>query len=209
MTRLLLLAPALLAATLATGCGCSIGGQSDTVFARGQDQLILCDNGGFVATVASATLEGRQSTISGQTRAATGATGARAFTLSSDGVTATSTGLGDGAWQPVALDSWAKTHANQACLGLEQRPWWAMPTTLPVPTAFAGGATQLLLCPDGTVHGTFGDGTYSQDLGDLAGSAPSFTATLLADGTLAQVTGMAALSPVAPTALDAAYRCAP
>jgi hypothetical protein len=63
MKRLALILVPLVAtpACIPFGCGGYSGG-GDTVYARGNDQLILCENGGFVATSNGQTIEGKLET---------------------------------------------------------------------------------------------------------------------------------------------------
>ena len=121
--RTLLLAVLVTLVPLAAGCiGCgAYSGGGDKVYARGQDQLILCDNGGFVATVQSTTIEGK---IDGD-EAIRGDDGSLAFDLQDnrDG-SLTTPQLGATPWQPVHLDKTGLDHADVLCQDLETRPWW-------------------------------------------------------------------------------------
>lgn len=121
--RTLLLAVLVALVPLASGClGCSAyTGGGDKVYARGQDQLILCDNGGFVATVQATTIEGK---VDGG-EAIRGDDGSLAFDLqdNADG-SLTTPQLGATAWQRVDLDKTGLDHADVLCQDLETRPWW-------------------------------------------------------------------------------------
>ena len=106
MRHLLLFGLAL--ATLAAGCvpfGCGgYTGADDVVYQRGNDQLILCENSGFVAQLATGEIDGYYTPASDGGTGTNGPTGAVAFLLvdHSDG-TATTTQLGDGAWSKMDL----------------------------------------------------------------------------------------------------------
>ncbi|MGE5184724.1 MAG: hypothetical protein ACM31C_21780 [Acidobacteriota bacterium] len=133
----LLLASVLIAAiaSLSTGCvpfGCSAAsyqGANDKVYARGSDQLILCENGGFTADLATGTVEGYYTdNAPGSTVAVVGTTGGTdqpAFDLSNnaDG-TASIPSFGAGTWTEVALDKTGLDHADTRCQDLETRAWW-------------------------------------------------------------------------------------
>ena len=116
---------------LLAGCGCSAyTGAGDRVYARGQDQLVLCENGGFLATIASPaeTIEGTYSETptDGWTGTATeGASGDLAFDyLIQSDQSLSAPQLGQTAWQPVTLDQTGLDHADVLCSDLETRVWW-------------------------------------------------------------------------------------
>ena len=116
-----------LLSSVLTACGGAVFyGGGDKVYQRnGTDMLILCANGGFVATVAgSGALEGRY-TPGSPGIATRGDNNAVAFDLipNSDG-TATTPQLGDAPWQPMSLNKAELDHANIECLDLENRTWW-------------------------------------------------------------------------------------
>jgi hypothetical protein len=129
-----ILASLLLAAiaTTAGGCiGCSAySGSLDKVYARGSDQMILCENGAYAIDVAGKTLEGFYTeNAPGSTYAyvgTDGASGTHAWDLAvaSDG-TATSSELGTGSWQELSLDKTALDHADTRCQDLATRSWYA------------------------------------------------------------------------------------
>jgi hypothetical protein len=119
------LALTLAATLLTTGClplGCSsYGGSGDRLYARGSDTLMLCENGGFVAKLATTMIEGK---VMGEV-AVRGTDGSLAFDLQDnpDG-TVTTPQLGAAPWQPVKLDQVARDHADAQCRDLLTRPWW-------------------------------------------------------------------------------------
>ncbi len=175
---LLLAAGSLLTACpLAPSCGGFSGG-GDLVYARPNgDSAIACSNGGFIATIATAPIEGR---ISG-TAVTEGSTGAFAFDFAHDGD-----------WTAVEMNEVTLDHADTLCQDLATRTWWtAAPLEhLPIATAFTkpaeGFATveacaaanpdgicvdQMLLCPDGSAQLATAEGddvgTYSAQAGEL------------------------------------------
>lgn len=129
-----LLAASLLAALAFTSAGCpGLGcsgyqGASDRVYARGNDELILCANGGYSATIGAATFEGYYTDNPAGSAVAVvgtdGPTGAHSFDLANqpDG-TANVAPYGDG-WQKLALDQTALDHADANCRAVETRAWW-------------------------------------------------------------------------------------
>ena len=138
MNRFLLLGVALSASISATGClpigGCSAyTGQSDMVYQRGNDMLIVCSNGGYSATLATtATQEGR---VNGA-NLTNGPTGAIITTEVVDQTSGSFSAFGDGTWTYVSLDQTALDHADSLCQDLETRAWWTA-TTLPASMQFA------------------------------------------------------------------------
>jgi hypothetical protein len=118
----------------ATGClpigGCgAFNGNTDKVYARGSDSLILCSNGGFVANVSSGAIEGRYMENAVGSDAAgfgiRGENGQLAFDLytNADGSIRTPQ-LGETAWQDAKLDQYALDHADVQCTDLVNRTWW-------------------------------------------------------------------------------------
>jgi len=108
-----------------TGCGCGgFSGGSDRVYASNSDALTICENGGFVATIAGATTEGRydEATLVG-TR---GDTGAVAFTMTTnaDGTVSTKP-LSDNDWTLLSLNPTELDHADVQCTDLTTRAWWS------------------------------------------------------------------------------------
>jgi len=114
----------LLIATSMAGCLCGgYDGGGDRVYQRnGAEMLILCENGGFVASLETNMLEGR----SDGATATLGETGELAFDLqyNADG-TMTTPQLGTAAWTAMDLDQVALDHANVMCNDLTTRSWWA------------------------------------------------------------------------------------
>jgi hypothetical protein len=208
MNRLLLLALGLSSSLLAVGCGCSAwSGDGDRVYQRGNDMLILCNNGGYTAVIGGADQEGH----TGSVALADGPTGAIASALTY--VNGAPVAFGDGAWTSVALDQVGLTHADTLCKDLDTRAWWNM-AALPVNTTFAkvaadfatiddclaaqdagaypAGAScqdQLDLCVDGSSFVTLATGTipgsYTAEAGTLAISQfAGATTSFLANGSL-------------------------
>lgn len=122
----------LLVAALATtllpscifGCG-AYSGDGDRAYRRGDESMIICSNGGFVANLATGSIEGRYTFDGTVTTATREATASVAFTLTdfSDG-TATAPELGTLAWEKQNLDKTALDHADIQCQDLETRVWW-------------------------------------------------------------------------------------
>jgi hypothetical protein len=178
-------------ALLLEGCplGCdAYDGAGDTTFRRGNDAMIVCSNGGYAATLSTATgglaagiLEGRTAALSnaegGALRGSIGDTGTLAFTLTerADGSWA-SPELGDG-WTIETLDQTDLDHAHLQCTDLEARPWWTQSAlALPVETAFARPAPAfptVAACEDAQGRGEY----------PLEASCESFL-VLCTDGTL-------------------------
>ncbi|HSN25145.1 MAG TPA: hypothetical protein VLT45_02635 [Kofleriaceae bacterium] len=111
-------------------CGGFSGG-SDKVYAHASDSLIICSNGGFVASLASGSIEGRLVSIAPATAGDTefeahrGETGDLEFRLieTPDDV-ATTPELGNEQWTLEMLDATALDHADVLCQDLETRAWW-------------------------------------------------------------------------------------
>ncbi len=107
-------------------CG-GFEGAGDMVYERNtSEMLIVCNNGGYVAVLASDQLEGRmQYDIEGKRFATSGEDGGLAFDFvdNEDG-TASTPQLGETAWTEVSLDTVALDHAHVMCSDLEARPWW-------------------------------------------------------------------------------------
>src|SRR5262245_54395341 len=95
----LTLLPGLLLNGCIFGCGGYTGG-GDKMLRRGNDALLLCENGGYVAMLATGNLEGRYVEHAPDGAGTIGDTGARAFSLlyASDGTTAVADGLLGGVW---------------------------------------------------------------------------------------------------------------
>jgi hypothetical protein len=122
----------LLLSTLLTGCVCgAYNGGGDTVYSRNSDSLILCENGGFVATLTTGALEGRyteDTTGDGGGTAVRGDTGELAFVLhaNTDGTVSTPE-LGADPWTHMSLNQTELDHADVLCTDLETRAWWGQP----------------------------------------------------------------------------------
>ena len=120
-------------ASLVPASGCfpflSCGGYSgggDIVYQRGTDTLILCDNGGFVATMTDSTLEGTYTQTATGDLGTDGATSQLDFTLAltdAEGV-ATIPELGDGTWTEASPNQVELDHYNLLCEDLANRSWW-------------------------------------------------------------------------------------
>jgi len=108
-------------------------GQGDRTFARGADSMILCNNGGYAATLSTGILEGRYTAEVVTTgdevfHATAGPSGAVAFTLTARGDgTASAPELGALSWEEVQLDETDLDHAHLQCQDLEARAWWTTP----------------------------------------------------------------------------------
>jgi hypothetical protein len=132
MNRVGLLLASVCAATTCLLAGCPLGcggysGGGDTVYARGSDQLVLCENGGFVATSNGQTIEGKLETdTSAETIGIEGDDNATVFTLdgTSGDATVDTDGLGSGEWDYVTENQVGLDHANTLCTDLTTRSWW-------------------------------------------------------------------------------------
>lgn len=135
MRNVLLASLALVSAIVAnTGCvpfGCgSFEGGSNRAFERGSEMILLCENGGFVASLETEMVEGRYDAAATSVLATRGEDGRLAFELVENGDgTASASTLGDGAWTAVVLDTVAADHSNVLCNDLEVRAWWTTPVT--------------------------------------------------------------------------------
>ncbi|MEO6772799.1 MAG: hypothetical protein ABI467_07215 [Kofleriaceae bacterium] len=118
----------LVSGVLSGGCLCGgYTGGGDQVLARNSDSIILCDNGGFVATTTADVIEGRfQTDATGAVVATRGDDASIAFVLTwGEGSTATTTLLGDGAWTKRAMNMVELDHADVQCQDLVSRSWWS------------------------------------------------------------------------------------
>ncbi len=88
--------------------------------------ILLCENGGFVATLDTTMVEGRYTDSSGMVTATKGEDGSIAFELADnyDG-TSRALQLGEGVWTSVTLDTVAADHSNVLCDDLALRGWWS------------------------------------------------------------------------------------
>ena len=112
---------------LASGCLCgAYNGAGDKVYSRGDESMILCSNGGFVANLSSGSVEGRfMQDGSGAWFATRGDDGQLAFDFSyaADG-SLDAPQLGAVAWTPKSMDQTSLDHADVQCSDLETRAWW-------------------------------------------------------------------------------------
>jgi hypothetical protein len=131
--RNVVLVSALAFAALLPACLCgAYSGGGDTVYQRNtSDTLILCENGGFVANLASGPIEGHyMKNPAGSTAAGFGVRGEDgqlAFDLYATASGATTPELGDAPWTKVNLDKTALDHADIQCQDLVNRTWWTAP----------------------------------------------------------------------------------
>jgi hypothetical protein len=124
-----LVGSSLLALLGACLCG-GYNGAGDRVYERGNESLILCTNGGFVANLASGPVEGTyvEPTAGVSGTATTGATGQIAFDYMIAGTGLLSAPqLGSGNWIRIDLDQTALDHADVQCTDLQMRSWWSSP----------------------------------------------------------------------------------
>jgi hypothetical protein len=111
------------------GCGGFEGG-GNRAFERSSEMILLCENGGFVATLETTMVEGRYTDSVGFVTATKGEDNTLAFELADnyDG-TSHAAQLGDGLWTTVPLDTVAADHANVLCNDLALRGWWTSPAS--------------------------------------------------------------------------------
>jgi hypothetical protein len=135
MRNVLLASLALASAVVAnTGCiplGCgAFEGGGNRAYERGSEMILLCENGGFVASLETKMVEGRFANEETSVIATRGEDGWLAFELADnfDG-TASAPLLGDGAWTAVDLDTTAADHSNVLCNDLTVREWWTTPVS--------------------------------------------------------------------------------
>ncbi len=183
MKSILLVVLAIPTSLLATGCplapGCGgFTGAGDMAYQRGTDMLIVCANGGYTATLGTATHEG----MSANGVLTDGPTGAMASSLGY--VNGSAIAFGDAAWTNVPLDEVALDHADSLCQDLQTRAWWNM-TALPVDTTFArpaDGFASLDDCVAAQEAGSYPAGASCQDQLDLCADGTSFVT--LSTGTI-------------------------
>lgn len=128
--RTVIAASLLLALTL-TQAGCprcgGFEGSGNRVYQRSDSELlILCDNGGFVATLADRMIEGFYlDNLDGTGIATNGEDGQLAFDarINSDATLATPQ-LGETPWTQMNLDATALDHSDVLCQDLQYRGWW-------------------------------------------------------------------------------------
>ncbi len=137
MNKLAALATLAIAFVSACTCGGYTGG-GDQVLARGQDMLILCDNGGFYARVNNpvGVIEGRFTTYAnGTVMGYDGSNVLPPFTLTWNDRAGASTvtelpygstapNVGNGDWTLNDMNQVELDHANILCTDLESRSWW-------------------------------------------------------------------------------------
>ena len=106
------------------GCG-GFEGAGNRAYEQDSKMVLLCTNGGFVATLDDSMIEGRYTGDTTDITATRGADGQFAFQIldNSDG-TALIEDLSEGMWTSVALDTVAADHANVLCNDLTARSWW-------------------------------------------------------------------------------------
>ena len=118
-------------ALLNTGCPAAFScggfeGESNRVYARDNEMLILCENGGFVAMLEDRMVEGWYSTnVEGTWGTATnGEDGTLAFDAQiwPDGLRTPQ--LGETMWTQQDFTPTQLDHANNLCTDLELRSWW-------------------------------------------------------------------------------------
>jgi hypothetical protein len=124
----------LLLAVVVTQTGCpaafSCGGfegTSNRVYQRNDaEMLILCENGGFVATLSDRMVEGFYlDNADGTGLATSGDSGQLAFdALFNADATLLTPQLGDTPWTQMNLSATALDHSNVLCEDLEYRGWW-------------------------------------------------------------------------------------
>ena len=179
------------------GCGCSgFTGGGDRVYTRGSDMLVVCENGGFSAQLATgASYEGLQSSNADDSavNGALGTSGARLFSL--DSTTLAMTGLGNGTWTLESLDQTGLDHADVLCTDVATRAWWNTPAgMLPVQAKFSkpgsesGTIDTITLGSDGTlqlsVDGQVQTGTYDANVGAIDATNYGIDGVFNTDGTL-------------------------
>jgi hypothetical protein len=118
----------LLAASIFLLAGCPLcggySGNGDRVFASGSDQLIICENGGFVAMTSTGTTEGKIEVETESTVGIEGDDGAQLFTLVDEGNQVETTGFGSDDWVEVDENEAQLDHADVSCTDLTSRSWW-------------------------------------------------------------------------------------
>jgi hypothetical protein len=131
MNRVALLLASVCAASIVLLAGCPLGcggysGNGDRVFASGNDQLILCENGGFIATTSAGTTEGVIEVETSSTVGIEGDDNTQIFTLDDEGSEVTTDGFGsDEGWTEVDEGQVQLDHADMLCTDLTTRSWWS------------------------------------------------------------------------------------
>lgn len=122
------------------GCGGFEGG-GNRAYERNSEMILLCENGGFVATLDTTMIEGRYSNNdTGAVTATKGDDGSLAFEIADnhDG-TSRAPQLGDGLWTNIEMDTVTADHSNVLCNDLALRDWWTRPVSQ-IRVSRAGGA---------------------------------------------------------------------
>lgn len=110
----------------AFGCG-AFEGQENRVYQRNDaEMLILCGNGGFVATLGDRMVEGFYLDNDDGTAIATnGEDGQLAFDAQVNGdATLATPQLGETPWTQMSLSATALDHSDVLCQDLMNRGWW-------------------------------------------------------------------------------------
>jgi hypothetical protein len=127
--RNVVLASLLVATIVQTGClRCGgFDGSGNRVYQRNNaEMLILCDNGGFVATLTEDMVEGFYlDNLDGTGMATNGEDGQLAFDarINTDATLSTPQ-LGETPWTQMNLDATALDHSDVLCQDLTYRAWW-------------------------------------------------------------------------------------
>ncbi|HEY5927185.1 MAG TPA: hypothetical protein VIV11_36105 [Kofleriaceae bacterium] len=109
------------------GCG-GFEGTNNRVYQRNDtEMLILCDNGGFVATLADRMVEGVYAdNYDGTGSALNGEDGALAFDVHQNAdYTLSTPQLGGASWTQMNLSPTALDHSDVLCQDLQYRAWWS------------------------------------------------------------------------------------
>ena len=107
-------------------CGAFDGGGNKVYQRNNAEMLILCDNGGFVATLTDRMVEGIYlDNLDGTGMATNGEDGLLAFDarINTDATLSTPQ-LGETAWTQMNLDATALDHSDVLCQDLQYRGWW-------------------------------------------------------------------------------------
>ena len=171
-----------LQACIPFGCGAYSGG-GDKVYTRGNDVLVECENGGYVAMLSGGNQEG----MLGGDGGVDPATDMIVFsqTPSNDGKNGlVITGSLAGNWAADPLDKTSLDHIDAVCKDLVNRSWWGNPVTAVTQVSeYTDGAGQnpVVLCPSGKMYFN-GATTYAIADGYLDSS--SLTGGIFANGTI-------------------------
>jgi hypothetical protein len=173
MRTLLALAALASTSSLLPGCipfGCgAYEGRGDTMFRSDKgESVMLCENGGFAATLDKGVVEGVFEWTDA-VRASSPDTGARVFTMTTDANGATSSPELGAGWTQATLDKVELDHAHVQCADLETRAWW--PTVnatpyLPKAAAFkkvAAGFANVDACYQAQAAGEYPESALCED----------------------------------------------